>query len=322
MEVYLPDSPVRIQLLPPEVNSSGESVPSFHERLLDSLYDGVYFVDRERRIQYWNHGAELLTGYSASEVIGRHCFDNFFVHVNEEGCALCLNGCPLTSTIADGKRREDEVYLRHKLGHRVPVSVRVSPIVDSAGCILGAVEVFSDVTAKKNIERRVGELENLAFFDAVTGVPNRRYAELKVKQALQEVEQFGRNVGLLMLDVDEFKQVNDKYGHEIGDDALRTVCKTLAHNLRPGDTVGRWGGEEFLVIVADVNLAALGVFAERCRMLIAESAVPVKNEHHRITVSLGATLMKQGDSDQSAIKRADELMYKSKMSGRNRVTCG
>jgi diguanylate cyclase (GGDEF)-like protein/PAS domain S-box-containing protein len=304
------------------VNSSGESVPSVHEKLLDSLFDGVYFVDKERRIQYWNQGAEHLTGYSASEAVGRHCYDNFLVHVNEGGHVLCLEGCPLVSTIGDGERREAEVYLRHKLGHRVPVSVRVAPIVDSAGDIVGAVEVFSDRTAKKNIERRVGELEHLAFHDALTGVPNRRYVELKVKQAIQEVEQFGRRVGLLMIDVDHFKQVNDNYGHEIGDDALRAVCTTLTHVLRSGDTVGRWGGEEFLAIVSDVNPVALSAFAERCRMLIAESAIPVGSEHLRITVSLGATVMKAGDSGQSVIKRADELMYRSKTTGRNRVTLG
>jgi diguanylate cyclase (GGDEF)-like protein/PAS domain S-box-containing protein len=302
--------------------ASGESAPSFHEKPLDGLFDGVYFVDKERRIQYWNAGAEHLTGYSASEAVGRHCSDDFLVHVNEEGCALCLDGCPLVSTVSDGQRREADVYLRHKLGHRVPVTVRVAPMVDSAGLIIGAVEVFSDRTAKKNVERRVGELENFAFRDALTGVPNRRYVELKIKQAIEEVEQFERRVGLLMIDIDHFKQVNDTFGHDVGDDALKAVCQTLTHALRSGDTVGRWGGEEFLIIVTDVNTASLEMFAERCRMLIAESAIPLGNEHLRVTISLGATLMKAGDTDQSVINRADELMYKSKMSGRNRVTLG
>jgi len=302
--------------------SPDESAPSFHERLLDSLHDGVYFVDRDRRITYWNKGAEQLTGYVASEVIGKQCFDNLLMHVDDQGCALCLTGCPLARTIADGERREAEVYFRHKLGHRVPVCVRVSPIVDSAGSIVGAVEVFSDVTAKKNTERRVGELESLAFCDSLTGAPNRRYAEMKVEQAIQEVEQFGRCIGLLMIDVDHFKQVNDQYGHGTGDDVLRATCKTLTHSLRSGDTVGRWGGEEFLVIVMDVHSSALTAFAERCRMLIAESGIPAANESVRITISVGATLISQGDSVQTAVKRADELMYSSKMSGRNRTTSG
>jgi diguanylate cyclase (GGDEF)-like protein/PAS domain S-box-containing protein len=304
---------------PPVPNQPLETDSSFHRKLLDSLYDGVYFADTERKITYWNQGAEQLTGYSYDEAVGRHCFDNFLVHVDEGGSALCFNGCPLAATIADGERREAEIYLRHKLGHRVPVSVRVAPMRDNAGSIIGAVEVFSDISAKKNIERRAGELENLAFRDALTKVPNRLYLELKVGQAMQEVEQLGRVIGLIMVDIDHF---NDTYGHDAGDATLRTVCNTLSHNMRPGDIVGRWGGEEFLVLAVDVTANGLATFAERCRHLIAESAVSIGNEHLQVTASLGATLLLHGESAESAIRRADQLMYKSKIAGRNRTTLG
>lgn len=314
------DHPDPIQPLSGAVPSAESR--SFHEILLDNLYDGVYFVDMERRITYWNKGAEQITGYSASEIIGTGCFDNLLMHVDEEGHALCKGECPLARTISDGKRREADVYLKHRFGHRIPVCIRVTPIMDSSGCIVGAVEVFSDATAKRNIEKRAGELERLAFLDALTGVANRRYVALKVQQALQEVQQFGRSIGLLMIDVDHFKRVNDTYGHETGDVVLQAVCKTLSYSVRPGDTVGRWGGEEFLVIVTDVNQKALGVLAERCRQLIAESIIPVGGNQHKITVSVGATLIFTEDSERSAIERADKLMYRSKMSGRNQTTVG
>ncbi len=300
----------------------GKSDGSIHEKLLNSLYDGVYYVDKDRKILYWNKGAEYLTGYSSSEVVGKHCFDNILSHVNDKGCELCVNGCPLAATIGDGERRENEVYLRHRLGHRVPVSVRVSPVTDAAGVVVGAVEVFSDATAKKSIERRIGELENMAFLDPLTGVSNRRYATLKVNQAIQEVQLFGRSVGLLMLDVDHFKVVNDEHGHDAGDEALRAVCKTVSHHLRAGDTLGRWGGEEFLVIVTDITENGLKAFGDRCRMLIAESGVPVAEKHLRITVSAGATIIRANDTEHSAIKRADGLMYQSKATGRNKITLG
>jgi diguanylate cyclase (GGDEF)-like protein/PAS domain S-box-containing protein len=286
------------------------------------LYDGVYFVDQERRITYWNQGAENLTGYSPTEAVGRRCFDNFLEHVNEQGCALCMNGCPLSSTIADGERREAEVYLRHKSGHRVPVCVRVAPIRDSHGQITGAVEIFSDVSEKKKVERRVGELENLAFHDPLTGLVNRRYIELKVAQALQEIEQFGRSYGLLMIDVDHFKDVNDSAGHEAGDAVLKALSATLLRSLRNGDVVGRWGGEELLVLLSDVDISALAELADRCRSLIAESAAPVHEGRVRVTVSVGATLLLPADTANSAIRRADELMYRSKRDGRNRTTVG
>jgi diguanylate cyclase (GGDEF)-like protein/PAS domain S-box-containing protein len=300
----------------------GKPSMDFYEKFLDQLFDGLYFVDRERRITYWNQGAEQLTGYSASEVVGSHCFDNLLRHVDDEGCALCLHGCPLELTIADGQRRETELYLRHKLGHRVPVSARVAPIRNDEGKILGALEIFSDVSEKKKAERRAIELEQLAFRDELTGIPNRRYMELKVQQAIQEVEEFDRSIGLLMIDLDHFKRVNDIYGHQMGDATLRVISRTIAGNLRLGDIAGRWGGEELLVIGMDVSAADLLPFAEKLRNLISESTIADASGRITVTASIGATIIKRGDSAGSAIQRADELMYRSKVSGRNSSTIG
>jgi diguanylate cyclase (GGDEF)-like protein/PAS domain S-box-containing protein len=299
-----------------------DDATSFHAKLLDSISDGVYFVDLQRQITYWNRGAERLTGYSAGEAVGRHCPDNFLVHVDAAGHALCINGCPLASTIRDGQAREAEIFLRHKLGHWVPVSVKVAPITDQSGQVIGAVEVFSDATAKKKMERRVHELESMAFRDGLTCVPNRRYTELKVKQALEEFQEFGKSFGLLMLDIDHFKQVNDLHGHDAGDAVLKVVSDTLVGSLRENDLVGRWGGEEFLLVLSNVNAHVLAGLAGRCRILIAESVVLRDQIRICVTASGGATLFKHGDSVQSAIKRADGLMYVSKASGRNRITVG
>jgi diguanylate cyclase (GGDEF)-like protein/PAS domain S-box-containing protein len=296
---------------------------SFHARLLDSIFDGVYFVDTERKITYWNRGSENLTGYTAAEAVGRHCFENFLMHVDQTGCSLCTNGCPLASTIRDGQRREAEIFLRHKLGHRVPVSVRVAPMTDASGRIIGAVEVFSDATAKEQAERRVHELETMAFRDSLTSVPNRRYTELKVKQALEESQQFGRSFGLLMLDIDHFKGINDRYGHDVGDATLKAVSETLTKTLRgEDDLVSRWGGEEFLVLLSDVNATSLQIVAERCRALVEKTGALSAESRVPVTTSVGATLIVNGDSTETAIKRADQLMYLSKANGRNRTTVG
>jgi diguanylate cyclase (GGDEF)-like protein/PAS domain S-box-containing protein len=314
--------PVLIQSPNISTSSVATSVESFHTQLLDSLYDGVYFVDAERRITYWNKGAELLTGYEASEVVGRHCFDNFLVHVDQTGHALCSQGCPLSQTISDGKRREAEVYLRHKLGHRVPVSVRASPIEIGNGSRIGAVEVFSDISALKRLERQAGELNDLACHDGLTGVANRRYIELKVQQAIEEIKQFKRDFGLVLIDVDQFKAVNDTYGHLTGDASLKAICKTLSHCIRPGDIVGRWGGDEILLVAKDVTAASLEHLAERCRRLIQETSVPIGTERLQMSASLGATLLREDDTWDIAVNRADRLMYASKSAGRNRMHLG
>src|SRR3954469_21301394 len=122
---------------------------TFFKSVLDSIYDGVYFVDPERKITYWNKSAERLTGFVAEEVVGRYCYDNILLHLDCTGKELCTNGCPLQAVLRDGTPREAEVYLRHREGHRVPVAVRVAPLLCD-NRVRGAVEIFSDNTKSQS----------------------------------------------------------------------------------------------------------------------------------------------------------------------------
>jgi diguanylate cyclase (GGDEF)-like protein len=137
----------------------------------------------------------------------------------------------------------------------VPVSVRVAPMYYATGQIIGAVEIFTDVTAQMKVARRAAKFEKLAFQDLLTGINNRRFIDLKIRQAILEVAEFKRQFGILAIDVDYFKKINDLYGHEIGDQVLRSISRLLLSSVRPEDFVGRWGGEEFLALIADVFLA-------------------------------------------------------------------
>jgi diguanylate cyclase (GGDEF)-like protein/PAS domain S-box-containing protein len=294
---------------------------AFRARILDSMADGVYFVDRDRRITYWNHGAERLTGFAAREVVGSYCFDNLLDHIDGRGCQLCRGGCPLAAAIEQDRSLELGVYLRHKSGRRVPISVRATPMKNEEGEIIGAVEVFSDSTQANKTERRIGELETIAFRDPLTALPNRRHIGLKVHQAIEEAEQLGRSFGIALLDIDHFKQVNDSWGHAVGDAVLRAITEALARSLRPSDIVGRWGGDELLAIVADVSPATLEEVTERWRELVAKCSAAVGESQVRVTVSIGATMLKAREQAEAAIERADRLMYQSK-GRRNRVTVG
>ena len=188
-------------------------------------------------------------------------------------CALLVARCARPSLGRGGS--EAHFFLRHKQGHRVPVSVRVSPIWDEQGLITGAIEVFSDNHATMELEKRTRELEVLAYSDALTGVANRRYIELKVQQAIQEIELFDRPYGLILIDINNFKQVNDTCGHAAGDEVLNAVCETLRCCLRPTDLLGRWGGDEFVVLARDVTPDSLEQLANRCRQVLAEAAIPL-----------------------------------------------
>lgn len=137
-----------------------------------------------------------------------------------------------------------------------------------------------------------------------------------------EYHQHGYPFGLLFLDIDHFKAVNDTYGHEMGDQALRNIAATLSSNLRSADTCGRWGGEEFIVILADTDATALLRVAEKLRTLVERSTFMAEDREVIITASIGATLVGKNDTVKTIIKRADTLMYQGKLNGRNRVTVG
>jgi PAS domain S-box-containing protein len=156
----------------------------FYKTLMDNLYDGVYFVDRDRRITYWNKGAERITGYPKIKVVGTFCHDNLLNHVIDNGKHLCQDGCPLLATIQDGSPREAEVYLHHADGHRLPVLARTSPIHDESNNVIGVVEVFSNNKSLFKMRRKVDQLEQAVLVDQLTDVGNRAYAELKIKSPL------------------------------------------------------------------------------------------------------------------------------------------
>jgi diguanylate cyclase (GGDEF)-like protein/PAS domain S-box-containing protein len=294
---------------------------SFYRDLLDHLSDGVYFTDTERRITYWNKAAERLTGYSKEEVLGRSCRDSILMHVDEHGRQLCLAGCPLSQAMEECRPREQEVYLRTKEGHRLPVLVKASPIIGDGGEVKGAVEIFSSNSARIQILERLAEMERDALIDTLTGIPNRRHMEMHLRSRLEEFRRLGRIFGILFIDVDHFKGINDKFGHSVGDKVLRMVGQTLNASCRYFDYVGRWGGEEFLAVIVNVAADRLAEIAERFRVLVERSALP-RNEQGdevAVTISLGGTEARPEDTDDSIIERADRKLYLAKQSGRNRV---
>lgn len=295
---------------------------AFFRAIVDSLYDAAYFVDPDRRIKYWNRSAERLTGFKSKDVVGTLCQDDILTHVDERGTNLCADDCPLAKTLRDGRRREAELYLRHKKGHRVPVLVRIAPVKDGQGAIVGAVEVFSDNSAKISRRARIEELERMALLDDLTGLPNRRCLERELASRVSELERFGRLFGVLLIDVDELAEVNRAHGRDVGDDVLRMVGQTLLYSSRPFDIVGRWERDRFMAIVVNVDRKELGRVAKRFQMLVDRSALPRDDEPVHVSVSIGATTAKWGDEAEQLLALAEGMLLQSKRTGRNRISVG
>ena len=243
--------------------------------LFDHLYDGVYAVDAQMRITRWNKGAEELTGYTASEVLGMRNEECILMHVahdeNERRAASPGVSVP-GDTIADGHTRELHCEFRHKEGHWIRVRARSVALREGEGSTTGALVVFSDNLSLMSMRQRMRELRQLALSDPLTELGNRRYGMMSLHVRLDEMRRYGWPFGVLFADLDHFKNVNDSFGHDVGDRALRMVARTLSHNVRPFDVVARWGGEEFLVIISNIRLPQLTQLADKLRSLIERSS--------------------------------------------------
>lgn len=287
--------------------------------IINNLCDGVYFVDNERQITFWNKAAEAITGYTSDEIIGQHCQSNILNHIDREGRPLCVLGCPLYATIIDGHQRKAEVFLRHKEGHRIPIMVNIFPITDETG-IIGAIEIFTPSSPIVYEDNLIEKLSDMVMSDHLTGLANRRKIEGYLEYRFHEMKRFQNQFCVVFLDIDNFRTFNNTYGHEAGDSILKSISKSIRSNVRDTDVFGRWGGEEFIGVFEIKNSYEATLLAEKMRILIAGTEIFHGDCCLSVTASLGVTVARDTDSIESVVKRADSLMYESKQKTKNCVT--
>jgi two-component system cell cycle response regulator len=169
------------------------------------------------------------------------------------------------------------------------------------------------------LRRRSKEMEQAALTDVLTGLTNRRYFDEALTQFLEAFGRVGRPVGLMILDLDHFKGINDAYGHDVGDEVLRAVSRCLMEHTRYHDIVARLGGEEFAVVVPNMDQRLLGEFADRLRVAVEHLSMDVGNVRLRITMSVGLAMAVPGEEASALYKRADVNLYNAKQAGRNRI---
>jgi len=290
-------------------------------QLFDEMFEGVYCVDLNRVITFWNKSAEEIAGYTASEVIGRNCSDKILEHVDLRGRQLCFDGCQFIQTMTDGIISRSDVFLQHKAGHRVPVSIKMVPLYKN-NQIVGSVEFMIPTPVTSDSVEEAEKYKSLAMKDHLTGLPNRRYIETYLEMKMNEYKTLNLSFGIAFIDVDHFKVVNDTFGHDAGDDVLKMLARTYVNSTRGNDLIGRWGGEEFLAIFTNCQEKVLESLVNKIRMLVENSIIRADNTEINVTISIGATMVKPDDTLESIVKRADDLMYKSKVDGRNRCTLG
>lgn len=292
---------------------------AFHVSAVDHVQEGVYFVDASRRIVYWNHAAESVSGYSSRLVVGRRCYDGLLRHVNDRGTELCHSACPLAQTIADGETREADVFLFHKDGYRKPVHVKTVAVRDPQGSVAGAVEVFSDSSASLASKAGIEDPAGLALVDTLTGIGNQRYLATALRKKVDEARRSGGRIGVMFIAVDHLEQVADTHGRAVADNLLKVAAKTISENARFLDIVGRWGNDEFMLVAPSVSLRMLDAIAERQRALLGRSAVPLADGEVTFTVSVGGVVSEGKTPAKALLEMAHRTMREARNAGHGRI---
>src|SRR5450759_3684054 len=290
--------------------------------LVKNLIDGVFYVDLERKITLWNRAAERISGYSSAEVVGQCCDRQMLEYVDSEGRRLCDEDCPLTTTMKDGTCREVSVFLHNKKGYRVPVTVRTTPIKASNGAITGCIETFAESYAQSQVLQELWQTNEVGMTDLLVGVGNERFCEINLSTRIYEFNTFNVGFGVILIDLDLFKNIITTYGEKTGDDVLIMIARTLSGVMRKLDIITRPGNDKFVIIVPNMPADVLKKVTDRLRILVKNSFFESNDAKIAVTASMGATMVKVGDTPASILGRVHSLADESKALGRDRVTIG
>ncbi len=287
--------------------------------------DGMMITDANNVILQVNHAFTKITGYAAEEAIGqtphllssdRHDADFY---------------AALWQSIRRNGSWQGEIWNRRKNGEVYPEELTVTEVRGEAGEVTHYVATLNDITQRKMAEEQI---RNLAYYDALTQLPNRRLLNDRLGQAMAASRRSGHYGALMFLDLDNFKPLNDKYGHGVGDLLLIEVARRIGSCVRDTDTVARFGGDEFVVMLSELDAdkaesaAQAAIVAEKIRVTLAEpytltiqiSAEATATVEHRCTSSIGVVLFISHEAGQeNLLKWADMAMYQAKAAGRNQI---
>jgi diguanylate cyclase (GGDEF)-like protein/PAS domain S-box-containing protein len=284
---------------------------------LDSLQTAVCIVDLERKISFWNDGAEQITGYLRQDVLGHFCGEILLIKFQQNKAALCENSCPLLAAMRDGKARESRVYLHHKSGYAVPVSLRAFPIRGAHGHVVGAVESF---VARPIVSSRPRPESDLAVghgLDPVTQLPDYPSTEAHLMERLKFASEHLIPFGLLCIQLDQIANLAATHGPNAAEAILNVVAHTLRNGLDPVDFLGRWADDQFLALVANCSEPDLLTTAGRLRRLAQSSEIVWWGDRLSITVSVGGTALVVAEDLVSLLDRTGRALQQAVAKGGN-----
>jgi len=282
-----------------------------HLYLLESLYDAFYVIDANRRIAIWSSGAAALANRAVPDTLGKR-WNRMLIS------QAPTNTDPVETVFLTGQAICHGMTLQNSEGNYVDVDVQSIPVHDENGQVVGVVELVCNCKESKRHRVQFRSLQMAATRDPLTGVLNRGELERRLAEIHDDWEsQSSKNYSAVFMDLDHFKLINDQLSHAVGDKVLVECSRLLQDELYSGEVIGRYGGEEFLVICPETSAVAALERAERLRRILSTTRFAERDEL-QVTASFGIAEVRQGESMESVVKRADDALYEAKRLGRNR----
>lgn len=280
--------------------------PEILRTVLDSLAVGVYMVDREGKILFWNQGAEHITGHLKHEVIGHSRRENILAQCDEQNCTVCGEVCPFRDARRDGKARELRLSLHHKLGHSIPVRFRITPIRDVHGSILYVAGSFDERQRPLEDTRNPRPPIPGDCVDG-SGVSSRGFIQFHLRESLAGLAEYQIPFSLLCLELEGFDHLRSTHGREAAETMARAVAETLRDSLRPDDFVGRWAEDQFMAVLSNCGSTGAERAGERIHRMVANAGIDWWGDRLQPAIRMGCATAQAGDTPQSLARRAQPL---------------
>jgi PAS domain S-box-containing protein/diguanylate cyclase (GGDEF)-like protein len=282
--------------------------PEIYRTILESLKTGLCVVDRQKKIVFWNQGAEAITGYLRHEVVGHACNDNILQHCNDTSCELCGERCALTAVLHDARAVEATGYLHHKVGHRLFVHLWVLPLRDEHGSVIGTVQCFD--ARVPNPDRRTSVV-TAGFLDPVTGVSNHAMMQSRLREALATFTEVNISFGVLCIHLHRLDHFRSSYGPEAEHSILRVAAQTIVNSLRPSDYVGRWAEDKFLAVLTGCRQTALDAIGNRIARIVASGGIEWWGEELHLPATVSKTVPQAKETLESLLRRIEQPLQEN-----------
>ena len=279
--------------------------PEILRAILESMHTAVYFVGRDQRIQFWNRGAERITGYLRQDVVGHFCKDFFPAQKDEDATGVCEIGGALSEVLRDGRPTCSDVTIRHREGYQVSLRVRAVPIRGADGAIVGAAESFEEDDRGRDTERRRSKLQEYGCLDGTTGLLSAAYTRTHLRECLGTFAQHRLPFSIACVRVDNLAQLRMQYGPAALREVIRIVAQTLENSLRPTDFLGRSEAGGFLGILPECNSLDAARLEIRLQGWLRNMSVKWWGDEFPVSATIGLATAEFPDTVESLIARGE-----------------